>query len=171
MSTAESTTVQMQASRLIQLVSDLRRVWGEDFKRGQAIAGLSETQFQVLQLLGRLRGEVGGRAGSSDSSPIGTLAARLGLNPATIVRAVDSLEKKQLVRRRRSAIDRRQVHVEITERGIAVRAEMLARFHDRLAHLLEHMDPEAVGGLLAGLEALTSAARELRNISTRRKGS
>jgi len=170
MHTTGNIPVDAQASRLIQLIGELRRIWGKDFKRGQAIADLSETQFQVLRLLERLHTETGTDACGHCPCPISTLAARLNLNPATVVRAVDSLERKQFVRRRRCEADHRQIHIEITARGAAVRAEMLARFHAHLVQLLQHMEPDTINSLIVGLEGLVCAARELHAIPKGRKG-
>lgn len=50
-------------------------------------------------------------------------ARRLGVDRTTMVALVDALEDKGLVERRRSEEDRRRNVVELTERGVRVRAE------------------------------------------------
>ncbi|WP_037619783.1 MarR family winged helix-turn-helix transcriptional regulator [Streptomyces aureus] len=50
-------------------------------------------------------------------------ARRLGVDRTTMVALVDALEAKGLVERRRSEEDRRRNVVELTERGVRVRAE------------------------------------------------
>src|SRR5205085_5451641 len=54
-----------------------------------------------------------------DPCTISSIAGDLDIDPATVVRTVDSLEKRGLVKRRRSREDRRQVFVEFTDAGCA----------------------------------------------------
>ncbi len=50
--------------------------------------------------------------------PLGELTKNIFLNKSTVTGIVDRLEKRNLVRRNRISIDRRQIHVEITEEGL-----------------------------------------------------
>lgn len=58
-----------------------------------------------------------------DGSTIGALAERLSLEPSTITPLVKRLEVSGLVRRERAADDERRVHVTVTDRGHALRAD------------------------------------------------
>ncbi len=51
--------------------------------------------------------------------PLGELTKNVFLNKSTVTGIVDRLEKRNLVRRNRISVDRRQIHVEITEEGLA----------------------------------------------------
>ena len=52
------------------------------------------------------------------------LAKDLGMDPASITRALDRIEAKGLLRRERSTTDRRVVHLVLTEEGRSVAAQV-----------------------------------------------
>ena len=56
---------------------------------------------------------------------VAALARESQVNCGSMTRMLDRLEKKQLLRRRRSATDRRVVHLELTAKGKRVAAEIL----------------------------------------------
>src|SRR5947209_19392258 len=80
-----------QLERFAAAFSDIRRVMGANFKHAHQ-QGFSTTQFMLM-------GHLMEKTESDEPYTIGTLAARLGLDPATVVRTVDSLEKRGLVTR------------------------------------------------------------------------
>lgn len=53
-----------------------------------------------------------------------TLAKDLGMDPASVTRALDRIETKGLLRRERSTTDRRVVHLVLTEEGRSVAAHV-----------------------------------------------
>src|SRR5579864_6372127 len=115
--------VDEQAERFITIFSDLRKVLGAGFKHAHQ-HGFSTTQFMVLGLVER--------AGEDEPYTISSIAGKLGLDPATVVRTIDSLEKRGLVERRRDKQDRRQVFVVFTESGRAGLMEAHQHFIARI---------------------------------------
>jgi DNA-binding MarR family transcriptional regulator len=115
--------------------------------------GLSATQFMALALVE----EAEGRAPAT----ISFLASRLNLDPATVVRTVDSLENRALVERRRDTEDRRQVFVTLTEEGRSTQQSSHQRFKDSLAAIFRAMSPEGRAGLLQGFEEFASAGQQV----------
>src|SRR5260370_5174689 len=114
----KETVVDEQVERFFAIFSDLRKVLGAGFKPAHE-HGFSTTQFMVLGLV----------EGSREGEPytISSLAAKLGLDPATVVRTVDSLEKRGLDERKRDKHDRRQVFIVFAEPG---RASLMVALHD-----------------------------------------
>jgi DNA-binding MarR family transcriptional regulator len=53
-----------------------------------------------------------------------TLAKDLGMDPASVTRALDRIEAKGLLRRERSTTDRRVVHLTLTDEGRSVAAQV-----------------------------------------------
>ena len=53
-----------------------------------------------------------------------TVAKDLGMDPASVTRALDRIEAKGLLRRERSTTDRRVVHLVLTDEGRAVAAKV-----------------------------------------------
>jgi DNA-binding MarR family transcriptional regulator len=87
-------------------------------------------QYNVLRLL---------RAARPESLPTLAIADRLISRAPDVTRMIDRLEERGFVSRERSAGDRRVVRVSITDRGLALVAEIarpLAECHEKqLGHL------------------------------------
>jgi DNA-binding MarR family transcriptional regulator len=95
--------------RLDQVLTSLRRVIrATDLysKRLAKTSGLTAPQILLLQAIRRLEGIT-----------IGQLANEVSLSQATVTNILDRLEKRELVTRERSTVDKRKVHVHLTQRG------------------------------------------------------
>ena len=121
-----------------EIMDNIRRVFqvvNDNSKKAERETGITGPQLWAIKVIG-------------DLSPVrvSDLAARMYLNPSTVVGILDRLESRGLVQRNRSDDDRRVVKVHLTAVGKGlVRA------------------PEVASGLLVnGLETLTS--KELNNI-------
>lgn len=136
-------TVNEQVERFTATFLDLRKVMGAGFKHAHQ-HGFSTTQFIVLGLIDKAQM-------TGEPCTISSIAGHLGIDPATVVRTVDSLEKRGLVERRRSREDRRQVFVEFTDAGRAARQQEHQQFIDRIYTILFAMSPEGRASLLSGL--------------------
>jgi DNA-binding MarR family transcriptional regulator len=75
--------------------------------------GITYPQYLVLSVLGEAGDENGG-------ATVGAIAQRLALESSTITPLVKRLEQAGLVTRQRSAVDERQVRVNLTEAGRAL---------------------------------------------------
>jgi DNA-binding MarR family transcriptional regulator len=140
----EQPTVNEQVEQFTATFSDLRKVLGVGFKHAHQ-HGFSTTQFIVLGLIEKA--QITGEA-----CTISSIAGHLDIDPATVVRTVDSLEKRGLVERRRSREDRRQVFVEFTDAGRCARHEAHQQFIDRIHVILLAMSEEGRASLLKGLK-------------------
>lgn len=114
-------------------------------------AGLSATQFMTLNLL-----PPGG-----DGLPIGDLARRMNLKPATVAKTVDSLEARHLVVRSPNPKDKRRVSVAVTSAGSELQNAAKGGFQAHIAILFEKMPPQHREGLILGLESIARAAAAL----------
>ena len=141
----KQTEVNEQAERFIAIFSDLRKVLGAGFKHAHQ-HGISTTQFMVLGLVEK----------SCEGEPytVSSIAAKLGLDPATVVRTIDSLEKRGFVERRRDKQDRRQVFVVFTESGRQGLMEAHQHFITRIRAIFQTMSAEGRASLLNGLDEL-----------------
>ncbi len=137
-------TVNEQVEQFTATFSDLRKVLGVGFKHAHQ-HGFSTTQFIVLGLIGKA--QITGEA-----CTISSIAGQLDIDSATVVRTVDSLEKRGLVERRRSREDRRHVFVEFTDAGRSACLEAHQQFIDRIHAILFVMSAEGRASLLSGLE-------------------
>lgn len=141
-----------QAERFIAIFSDLRKVLGAGFKHAHQ-HGFSTTQFMVLGLVERSR--------EGEPYTISAMAAKLGLDPATLVRTVDSLEKRGLVERRRDKQDRRQVFIHFTESGHQRLIEAHQHFTGRIRAVFQAMSAEGRASLLDGLNEFVQVGQSI----------
>ena len=141
-----------QAERFIATFLDLRKVLGAGFKHAH-LQGFSTTQFMVRGLVES--------AQETEPATIGSIAGKLGIDPATVVRTVDSLEKRGLVERRRDKHDRRQVFVVFTDAGRAARTEAHQQFTSRIRAIFHAMSAEGRASLLNGLEEFVRVGQEI----------
>jgi MarR family transcriptional regulator, organic hydroperoxide resistance regulator len=144
--------VNEQAERFIASFSDLRKVLGAGFKHAHQ-QGFSTTQFMVLGLVERTR--------EGEPYTISSIAGKLGIDPATVVRTVDSLEKRGLVERRRDKHDRRQVFIIFSEAGHAALMEAHQQFITRIRAVFLAMSAEGRVSLLNGLEEFVRVGQEV----------
>ena len=117
-------------------------VQGLNFNRAHQ-HGLGATQFLVLTLLEE--------ASPDAPATIGGLARRLKLDPAPVVRTVDSLEGRGLFTRARDPRDRRRVFVELTEAGRAAQRSSRQQFTAAIVAIFRAMSPAGRAALVTGL--------------------
>lgn len=149
-------TINEQVERFTATFLDLRKVLGAGFKHAHQ-HGFSTTQFIVMGLIDKAQM-------TAEPCTISSIAVHLGIDPATVVRTVDSLEKRGLVERRRSREDRRQVFVEFTDAGRAARQQAHQQFIDRIHTILFAMSPEGRASLLSGLEEFVQVGLAVQEI-------
>ena len=152
----EEQIINEQVERFTTLFADLRKVMGAGFKHAHQ-HGLSTTQFIMLGLIGKAQ-SIG------EPCTISSIAQDLGIDPATVVRTVDSLEKRGLVERRRSREDRRQVFVEFTDAGRAARQASHQEFINRMHTILLAMSEDGRSSLLGGLEEFVHVGLRAQDI-------
>ena len=104
---------------------------------------------------------------AGECATMASLSRALQLDPAGMTRALDRLEAKGLVRRERSAQDRRVVHIEITDAGRRVSEEVRTVLSNVLnAHLSGFSEPEweTLIDLLRRMLANGEALRETKEM-------
>ncbi len=98
--------------RLEQVLMSLRRViraTDMHSKHLAKISGLTAPQILLLQAIRKLEG-----------ATVGQLAREVSLSQATVCSILDRLERKGYLERERSKVDKRKVHVQLTESGIEI---------------------------------------------------
>jgi DNA-binding MarR family transcriptional regulator len=132
--------------RILALRERIQRWSARDFKRSSAPFGLTQTQFAILACVE-----------DAEGLNMSTLAERLDLSAPTVVRAVDALERKELVTRTRSARDHREVTILPTASGVRAYREMRCARKDRLLAALSALSDDDLTALLRGYEAFANA--------------
>jgi len=138
-----------QVKRLAQLLTKLDREFREDFKRSNGIpCNLTLAQYQVISMIVEK-----GVQSQKD------IALDLGVTGPTVVRIIDALEEKELVRRARHNKDRRIVLVSLTDKGVVTQQECSTLHERRLATMIERLPSSAADTLLTGLSTLLQTSR------------
>ena len=148
----KQTAVDEQAERFIAIFLEQRKVLGAGFKHGHQ-QGFSTTQFIVLGLVERSR--------EGEPYTISAMAAMLGLDPATVVRTVDSLEKRGLVERQRDKQDRREVFIRFTESGHQRLMEAHQQLISRIRVVFQAMSAGGRASLLNGLNEFVQVGQSI----------
>jgi DNA-binding MarR family transcriptional regulator len=121
------------------------QVWiFQDFVRALATFDIRPAQFSVLVVI-----EANSRLSQAD------LAERLGIERARLVRLLDGLEKRNLIRRRPSPLDRRSHALVLTREGhkSLKRMKVLAAEHE--TNLAKRLGPEKRAAVLAALRNIS----------------
>ena len=105
---------------------------------------LTPQQYNALRLL---------RAEHPDTLPTLALAERLVSRAPDITRLVDKLEERKLVRRERTAENRRVVQLGITAKGLALLDKLAQPVRECGQRQLGHLSSEQLEQLVALLEA------------------
>jgi DNA-binding MarR family transcriptional regulator len=136
------------ADEVLAAYTMVSRWAARDFKRQSTPDGLTATQFAILDAI--------------DSRPdLNTrqLAEQLELAPPTVVRAVDALARKGLIRRHRHDSDGRQIVFSLTPEGNRARESLADARRERLVHLLLEMSREEIDALVQGQVGLARATQ------------
>jgi MarR family 2-MHQ and catechol resistance regulon transcriptional repressor len=116
---------------------------------GLAARGLTPTQLGVLEALLHKGAMTHRELGRSVLTSAGNMTD-----------VVDKLERRDLVRRSRDAIDRRAVRVELTDKGRAMIQEVFPRHAADIARAMAGLPPEELRRLGELLRALGMAAAQ-----------
>lgn len=101
--------------------------------RGERISTLQHAVLRMLQF---------------DTLTISEISQRMGLDPSTLVRAVDALERRDLARRGSDPHDRRRHPITITEKGMElIEAVPVIAAEDPAFEALESIGIEGASGL------------------------
>lgn len=109
------------------------------------LGGENELSLTQLRALGILRGH--------RAAPVTGLAAHLGVDKSSMSGLVDRAERRGLVRRERSATDRRVVEVALTPEGDALVTRLYGELRRSLAPLTASLDADQRARLTDLLEA------------------
>lgn len=134
---------------LIELFNDILRVEHKAIET-EDMMPLSMSELHIIEA-------VGNNNGNSNMSEI---ARKLRITLPTLTAAVDRLEEKGYIQRRRSSVDRRRVSVELTPDG-TVAYERHAKFHEKMVDaFLEGLERAKIPELLDSMERLRDFFRE-----------
>lgn len=106
--------------------------------------GLTTPQIVVLKEL-----EQGDLTGSE-------LANRVSLSNATVTAIIDRLEKKEFVIRKRDTVDRRKVHISLTEKGLSLLSKAPSSLQENFVSQLDLLEDWEQSLILSSLQRVAS---------------
>ena len=107
--------------------------------------GLTGPQLIILRELGR-----------AEEMPVGQLARMIDLSHATVTSILDRLEKRGLVSRNRSTVDKRRVMVGITEPGNTVLAGAPSLLQEQFVEQFQRLDTWEKTLILSSLQRVAA---------------
>lgn len=147
MSHPSETALDRDAEALYEALNNLVRVYQFRDRDRICCRDVSVTQCYALETLiqnGPMR--------------LNTLAEQLWLDKSTASRVVDTLVRKQYVRRREDAEDRRAITIEVTDSGQALHADIRRGLIAEEREMLQTLPADARTGAVALLKQLARAA-------------
>lgn len=130
---------------IVYLYTESRRVT-KQLARQHGLTGPQVTALKILEGFGALS--------------LSELSARMSAKNSTITGIVDRMERDGLVARKRSETDRRVVHIEPTERGAAIAAEVPVTAMEMFSAALGSLSKSDRAELLRILGTLAEQVRE-----------
>lgn len=127
-----------------QVISALRgitRALDLHYKRLLREYGLSGPQIIVLKTIQAL-----------GKRPISEVAREVHLSHATVTAIIDRLEQKGLLTRSQNELDRREIHITLTEEGIATVGRSPALLHEKFISDFTGLDLWEQNQILASLQ-------------------
>ena len=143
-------------SEVFDVVGRFRRQLRRSTGRGFDAAGLTQSQAELLRLVGRQPG-----------ISVREAATELGLVPNTASTLVSKLAADGLLIRSVDADDRRVGRLRLTEPAQRIADESRAARRATLAAVVDELDAEQVEHLALGLRVLAEMTRKLREGSER----
>jgi DNA-binding MarR family transcriptional regulator len=137
------------ARSVLQIVPRLNR-WAESQASSLDLGGdLSLRQLSALSVI------------EDDRTTLGDVARRLMVTPAVVTGLIDRLERRGYVRRVNGGLDRRRVHLCLTEEGRAARGFVENHLVGEIAQRISGYGPNDVKDLGRILGLLTQIASDL----------
>lgn len=142
--------VREQDDSLVELLARANHLLAESFYAQVKWHGLSATEWRVLAALNE-----------RDGVPMTELAELVLFKQPTLTKAIDRMERAQLVQRRTPSEDRRRTLVHLTERGRRISAPLVQRARHHNSVLRTALGEAASQELKAALVALIGRVSEL----------
>lgn len=127
---------------LVHLFNDVLRL-EEDSLREAGVNELSMREIHILEAV----------CGAGEENTMSALARQLRITTGSLTVAVNTLERKGYVIRRRSALDKRRIHVVPTAKACQVE-EIHQAYHQRMTRaVMDAVPHEQLDAVVQGLEA------------------
>jgi DNA-binding MarR family transcriptional regulator len=130
--------------RIEEVLTALRRVIrATDLHSRQLakISGLTAPQILLLQAIQK-----------REEATIGDLARDVSLSQATVTSILDRLEKRELIKRERSLVDKRKVHAYLTDKGMATLRDAPMPLQDQFARQFNDLQEWEQTSIIASLQ-------------------
>jgi len=135
----DRTDMSLIALRRILRATDL---FGRELKK---LSGVSAAQFRVLQIVGE--------RGNATATEI---SSQMRVSQATITAVVDKLVRDGMVQREKSERDRRQINIQLTERGKRTLIEAPDPLQQRFVRKFESMEDWEQAMMVSCLERVAA---------------
>jgi DNA-binding MarR family transcriptional regulator len=143
----------VQGIRTGYLIHRIERLLQREIQMRLSHLGITFSMFHFLRLLLR-----------EDGRKHKEITAESGLTPSTTASAMKSLEKEDLIVRRRGTIDSREIYVYLTPKAHALRTVLDKVSNDVISKAMGNMSPDEVKDLQNSLVQIANALEEPEKI-------
>jgi MarR family transcriptional regulator, organic hydroperoxide resistance regulator len=150
MNVASLSDIQDNAESLAELLARANHLLADSFQQQVKWHGLSATEWRVMAALSE-----------HDGLAMTELAELVLFKQPTLTKAIDRMERAQLVQRRTPNEDRRRTLVHLSDRGKRIVAPLLQRARQHEAAVNRALGDSASRELKAALQELINRVREL----------
>lgn len=91
----------------------------------------------------------------------GELASNLGVEPSTLTRTLDPLDKAGIIVRQMNPENRREVLIKLSEKGLAVLDEVYQKMNDFSSHIFKQLPEDKVMQVEASLRLLVEVIKKM----------
>lgn len=130
---------------VVEWLRALSYAFDEQSREINKVAGISKNEALIVRIASR-----------SPSISVSGLAKRMSINPVSMVRILDHLEKQNLITRTRSTRDRRVVEIRITEKARDIDVMLEKNTQDILKNCLMGSDEAGLNNRLKPLQGISS---------------
>ena len=134
------------ASKLANLTFSLLANCQEKEVHLTELHGLTQAEFRCLRLFG-----------TDESLNNKTIAERMNLSPSRLTRIIDGLVKKEYIQREIDPNDRRNMRVNLSNRGKSLVQQLNKAYVDIHAEILQDIDPSQHESLITAMTHLLEA--------------
>lgn len=153
-----------ETTKLLASLQNTARSSRTHMARQLLSTGLYAGQESIMELLA-----------AEDGQTLGQLAAALGVKPPTVTKSVTRLQEQEIVERRASESDARQIHVWLTEKGRALLENMQRAIRDAESRALDGIkkkERKQLAKILAKIDSnLAGPVEEPKPKSKKKSGS
>jgi DNA-binding MarR family transcriptional regulator len=137
-----------QVDKILEVLTSLRRVIRATDLHSRHLSkttGVTAPQILIMQAISNTEG-----------ATLGEIATSVSLSQATVSSILDRLEKRGLIARERSTVDKRRVHAHLTDQGLQVLREAPLPLQEQFARQFDDLQEWEQSMIICALQRVAN---------------